>query len=136
MISYADDLVALCHSQEQAEQVKATAGGVAGAQGPGLQRGQDDGSSTSARVSISWGSMSAATRRQAADQAEQGGHQAGRERLAAEMRALRGGNAKAVLATLNPVTGAGQPTTGAWCHAGYSTSLDDYMWKLTYKWAS
>ena len=35
-----------------------------------------------------------------------------RERLAAEMRALRGGNAAAVLAKINPITRAGRTTTG------------------------
>ena len=44
LIRYADDLVVLCHSQEQAGHVRAQlggSGGVAGAQGSCLQRGQD-----------------------------------------------------------------------------------------------
>ena len=41
LVRYADDLVALCISRTQAEQVKARLAAVAGAQGAGLQRGQD-----------------------------------------------------------------------------------------------
>ena len=41
LIRYADDMVALCHSQQQADRCQGTAGAVAGAPGPGLQRGQD-----------------------------------------------------------------------------------------------
>jgi len=41
LIRYADDLVALCSTKAQAEEVKGTPGRVASAQGAGLQRGQD-----------------------------------------------------------------------------------------------
>ena len=61
--------------RQQAEQVKARLAAVAGAPGPGLQRGQDADRPPRARASTSWGSTSAATQRQAADQAVQGGGQ-------------------------------------------------------------
>ena len=41
LVRYADDLVVCCHSRQQAEQVKARLGRMAGAPGSGLQRGQD-----------------------------------------------------------------------------------------------
>jgi len=44
-----------------------------------------------------------------------------RKRLASEVRALRGSNAAAVLARLNPIIRDGPPTTGGWCPARYST---------------
>ena len=58
-----------------------------------------------------------------------------RERLAAEMKALRGANAKAVLQRLNPIIRG----WAAYYRIGVSSqmfsALDRYMWTLTYKWA-
>ena len=58
-----------------------------------------------------------------------------KKRLAAEMRALRGSNAKAVLATIVPVTRGWSAYYRCVVSKRAFTSLDDYMWKLTYKWA-
>ncbi|MFF2464158.1 group II intron maturase-specific domain-containing protein, partial [Streptomyces mirabilis] len=58
-----------------------------------------------------------------------------RKRLAAEMRALRGANAEAVLMKLNPII---RGWAAYYRHAVSSRTfndLDDYLWKLTYKWA-
>ena len=41
LVRYADDLVALCHSRGAGRRGQGTAGRVAGAEGSGLQRGQD-----------------------------------------------------------------------------------------------
>ena len=58
-----------------------------------------------------------------------------RERLRTEMRALRGSNAKAVIAELNPIVkGWAAYYRGAVSKKTFST-LDDYLWELTYKWA-
>ncbi|HET9894871.1 MAG TPA: group II intron maturase-specific domain-containing protein, partial [Streptosporangiaceae bacterium] len=58
-----------------------------------------------------------------------------KKRLAAEMRALRGGNAAMVLATINPITrGWANYYRGAASSRVYA-GLDRYMWQLTYKWA-
>jgi RNA-directed DNA polymerase len=58
-----------------------------------------------------------------------------RKRLAGEFRALRGTNAEAVLAAIVPITRG----WGAYYKAAVSSrvfsALDDYLWKLTYKWA-
>jgi RNA-directed DNA polymerase len=58
-----------------------------------------------------------------------------RQKLADEMRRLRGSNAVAVIATLNPVI-------RGWtaCHRSMASSkafhtLGNHMWQLTYKWA-
>jgi hypothetical protein len=58
-----------------------------------------------------------------------------RERLRTEMRTLRGSNAAAVITALNPVIKG-----WAACYRGVVSkktfsALDDYLWKLTYKWA-
>jgi RNA-directed DNA polymerase len=58
-----------------------------------------------------------------------------RKRLATEMRRLRGSNAGAVLARLNPmIWGWAAYYRGAVSSRVFS-SLDTYMWRLTYKWA-
>ena len=58
-----------------------------------------------------------------------------KKRLAAEMRTLRGSNAKAVLAAIVPVTRGWSAYYRCVVSKRVFTSLDDYMWKLTYKWA-
>ena len=58
-----------------------------------------------------------------------------KRKLAAEMRRLRGTNASAVLAAINPIVrGWASYYRGVVSKQAF-TDLDDYMWKLTYKWA-
>jgi RNA-directed DNA polymerase len=58
-----------------------------------------------------------------------------KRRLAAEMRALRGANAAAVVATVNPIIrGWANYYRGAVSSRVFAT-LDDYMWRRNYKWA-
>jgi RNA-directed DNA polymerase len=59
-----------------------------------------------------------------------------RERLASEMRALRGGNAMAVIARLNPVIRGWAACYREVVSCKMFGSLDDYLWKLPYKWAT
>ncbi len=58
-----------------------------------------------------------------------------RERLATEVRSLRGANAEAVIARLNPIIKG----WAAYYRIGVSkrafSALDHYLWKLVYKWA-
>ena len=135
LVRYADDMVLCCYSRQQAEQVKARLA-------DGWRRGVWSStrtrrrSCTSTRASTSSGSMSVAIdRRQAADQAEQGCGQAVRVGSPTRCAVLRGSNAMAVIARFNPIIRGGPPTTGGWCPASHSHSLDDYMWWLTFRWA-
>jgi RNA-directed DNA polymerase len=59
-----------------------------------------------------------------------------RTRLAAEMRALRGSNAQAVLATIVPIVRGWAAYYRCVVSKRVFTTLDDYLWKLTYKWAT
>ena len=59
-----------------------------------------------------------------------------RERLAAEMRILRGGNTMAVIATLNPIIRGWAAYYRGVVSSRQFHSLDNYLWKLTYKWAT
>ena len=58
-----------------------------------------------------------------------------RERLATEMRALRGSNAAAVIARLAPITRGWAAYYRAVVSSKLFASLDHYLFKLTYKWA-
>ena len=52
------------------------------------------------------------------------------------MRTLRGGNAMMVIATLNPVIRGWAAYYRGVVSSRLFGSLDDYVWKLTYKWAT
>jgi RNA-directed DNA polymerase len=58
-----------------------------------------------------------------------------RQRLADEMRRLRGSNAVAVIATLSPIIRGWTAYHRCMVSSEVFASLSDYMWKLTYKWA-
>ena len=135
LIRYADDLVACCHSRQQAEQVQAR---LADWLAPrGLVFNEDK----TRIVPLAEGfdflgfnirryhgrkllikPSAAAVRRI-------------RERLRAEMRVLRGANAMAVLARLNPIIRGWATYYRGVVSSEIFQSLDDYVWKLTYKWA-
>jgi RNA-directed DNA polymerase len=57
------------------------------------------------------------------------------QRLAAEMRALRGANAAMVLATINPITRGWANYYRGVASSRVFAALDSYLWRLTYKWA-
>jgi len=58
-----------------------------------------------------------------------------RKRLAAEMRALRGSNAAAVIAALNPIIRGWAAYYRGVVSSKIFGELDNYVWKLTYRWA-
>ncbi|MFJ1709919.1 group II intron reverse transcriptase/maturase [Kitasatospora sp. NPDC088346] len=58
-----------------------------------------------------------------------------RKRLADEVRALRGSNAMAVIAKLNPVIRGWAAYYRGVVSSALFSRLDHYMWQLTYRWA-
>jgi RNA-directed DNA polymerase len=58
-----------------------------------------------------------------------------RKRLRTEVRALRGSNAAAVIARLNPIIRGWAAYYRSVVASEVFTSLDHYLWKLVYKWA-
>ena len=58
-----------------------------------------------------------------------------RERLTAEMKALRGANAKAVIARLNPIVRGWPAYYRGVVSSEAFAALDRHLWTLTYKWA-
>jgi RNA-directed DNA polymerase len=136
LIRYADDLVALCESQEQAHQVKerlaewlALRGLVFNEDKTRVVHLERDGFNflgynvrryPNGKLLIK--PSKAAIRRI-------------RTRLATEMHALRGSNAVAVLVTVSPIVRGWAAFYRCVVSKKVFSSLDDYMWKLTYKWA-
>lgn len=133
-IRYADDVVVLCHTRQQAEQVKAR---LAEWLAPrGLVFNEDK--TQIVHLSTGFDFLGFNARRygqQLLIKPSKAAIQRIRERLRTEMRALRGSNAAAVLAALTPIIrGWAAYYRGAVSSRTFK-ALDNYMWKLTYKWA-
>src|SRR5262245_2230393 len=134
LVRYADDLIALCHSREQAERVKQELGGWLALRGltfnadktsiVHLDEGLDFLGFNVRRYSgkLLIKPSKAAIRRI-------------RQKLRAEMRSLRGSNAAGVLRAVNPVVrGWAAYYRGVVSNRVFS-NLDAYMWWLAYRWA-
>jgi RNA-directed DNA polymerase len=127
VVRYADDLLAFCHTRQEAEQVKAQ---LAAWLAPrGLVFNEDKTAISHLDDGVDFLGFNA--RRYDGKLLIK----RFRARLSAEMKALRGANAEAVLQRLNPIIRG----WSAYYRVGVSSktfnALDDHMWKLTYKWA-
>ena len=134
LVRYADDLLVLCHSRGQAEDVKERLAAWLGPRGLAFNEDKtrivhlDQGCDFLGfnirrfRGKLLTKPSDAALRRI-------------RDRLSAEMKALRGANADAVIAKLNPIIKG----WAAYYRIGVSkrafNDLDAHMWRLAYKWA-
>jgi RNA-directed DNA polymerase len=134
MVRYADDLVALCVSREQAEQVKARLAAWLAPRGLAFNEGKtkvvhlDDGFDfLGFNVRRYRGKLLIKPSKAAVQRI--------RKRLAADMLALRGANADAVLIRLNPIIRGWSAYYRSVVSSEVFNALDDYVWKLTYKWA-
>lgn len=134
VIRYADDLVALCHSQEQAQQVQARLAEWLAPRGLAFNDAKtrithlDEGCDfLGFNVRRYHGRLLIKPSKTAVKRI--------RGRLSRQMRALRGANATAVLATIVPITRGWAAYYRGVVSKEVFASLDDHMWKLTYKWA-
>jgi RNA-directed DNA polymerase len=131
----ATHLIALCHSRDQAEQVKAqlaawlTPRGLAfSGDKTRIVQVEDEGFDFLGFHVRRYGGKllikpsKAAVRRI-------------RERLATEMKALRGANAEAVLRKISPIVRGWTAYYRTVVSSKVFTGLDNYLWQLTYKWA-
>jgi RNA-directed DNA polymerase len=134
LIRYADDLIALCHSQEQALQVKAR---LAKWLAPrGLAFNEDKTRVVTLDEGFDFLGINA--RRYHGKLLIKPSKTAVRrirERLRTEMRSLRGANAAAVLKRLSPIIRGWAAYYRNVVSSETFNALDNYMWKLTYKWA-
>jgi RNA-directed DNA polymerase len=134
LIRYADDFVALCHTREEALEIKARLAKWLAPRGLAFNEDKtrivclDDGfdflgfNDRRYRGKLLIKPSKAAIRRI-------------RARLRSELRALRGHSAKAVIRRLNPIIRGWANYYRTHVAAEIFDKLDQYLWRLTYKWA-
>jgi len=133
LIRYADDFVVLCHTRQQALEVKAR---LASWLAPrGLSFNEDKTRVVTLNDGLDFLGFNV---RRHGDKLLIKPSKAAvrriRDRLRTELRSLRGSNARAVIRKLNPIIrGWANYNRGVVSSETFS-ALDDYMWKLTYKW--
>ena len=134
-IRYADDVVVLCHSQRQAEQVKARL--TEWLTPRGLVFNEDK--TTIVSLSQGFDFLGFSVRRyhrKLLIKPSKAAIKRLRKRLAIEMRRLRGSNVMAVLAKLNPIIRGWAAYYRSVVSSKLFSSLDHYLWQLLYKWAT
>jgi RNA-directed DNA polymerase len=138
LVRYADDYVAMCYSREQAEEVKQR---LAAWLAPrGLSFNEDK--TKIVHVEEGFSFLGFHIRRYVGRQGgkllikpSQESVKRFRERLAADMRSLRGANAAAVVSHLNPVIRGWSAYYRSVVSSLVFVGLDHYLWHLTYRWA-
>ena len=135
-IRYADDVVVLCHSQEQAAHVKAQLAEWLAPRGLAFNEDKTKIVHLSEGFDFLGVNVRRYPNRKLLIKPSKAAVRRLRERLAAEMRTLRGGNAMAVIAKLNPVIRGWAAYYRGVVSSRLFGSLDSYMWKLLYKWAT
>ena len=129
-------MVVLCHSQQQAEQVKARLAEWLALRGLAFNEDKTRIVHLEEGFDFLGFSVRRYPNRKLLIKPSEAAIRRVRERLAAETRNLRGGNAMAVIATLNPVIRGWAAYYPGAVSSGTFSSLDDYMWKLTWMWAT
>jgi RNA-directed DNA polymerase len=134
-VRYADDFVICCHTRQQAESVRDKLAGWLAERG--LSLNQDK--TRIVHLTQGFDFLSWTFRRYPSGKLlikpSKAAVRRHRQRLAAEMRNLRGSNAMAVIVTLNPVIRGWTAYHRCMVASGAFHSLDYQLWKLTYKWA-
>jgi len=134
VIRYADDLLALCHSRQQALEVKARLAGWLAPRGLSFNEDKtrvvtlDEGFDFLGFNVRRYGNKPLIKPSKAAQRRI-------RERLRTELRSLRGSNAQAVIKRLNPIIRGWAAYYRTQVSSEIFNSLDHYLWRLTYKWA-
>ncbi len=135
LVRYADDLVALCHTQEQAHKVKEQ---LADWLAPrGLAFNEDK--TKIAPLSEGFDFLGFTIRRYGTKllvKPSKAAIKRFRKRLATEMRALRGANAMAVIARMSPIIRGWAAYYRSVVSSRVFNRLDAHMWTLLYKWAT
>jgi RNA-directed DNA polymerase len=135
VVRYADDLLALCHDREQAEQVKARLAAWLAPRGLAFNEAKTQITHLDQGVDF-LGFDIRRYRGKLLTKPSKDAMRRIRGRLSAEMKALRGSNADAVIAKINPIISG----WSAYYRIGVSkrafNTLDAHLWRLVYKRAS
>ena len=135
VVRYADDLVAMCHSREQAEQVKERLTGWLAPRGLAFNEEKTRIVRLEEGFDFLGFNIRMYRNRKLLIKPSKAAVKRIRKRLAAEVLALRGSNAEAVIAKLNPIIRGWAAYYRIGVSSAVFNSLDTYMWRLTYKWA-
>jgi RNA-directed DNA polymerase len=134
LIRYADDLVALCHSRQEALEVKAR---LANWLAPrGLAFNEDK--TRVVTLNEGFDFLGFNVRRYGTKpliKPSKAAIRRVRERLRVELRSLRGSNAQTAIKRLNPIIRGWAAYYRTQVSAEIFGKLDHYLWRLTYKWA-
>ncbi len=132
---YADDLVVCCHSRQQAEQVQARLAGWLEPRGLAFNEAKTRIVPLSEGFDFLGFNLRRYLNGKLLIKPGATAIKRFRNRLAREFRALRGSNAAAVLAKIVPITRGWVAYYRTVVSSRVFHALDDYLWKLTYKWA-
>lgn len=142
LVRYADDMVACCYSQQQAEQVKAS---LAAWLAPrGLSFNEDKTRIVHVECGGGFDFLGFTVRRYQQHgsrpaklliKPSQDAVRRIRKRLADEVRGMRGSNVRAVIARLTPIIRGWAAYYRGVVSSKVFASLDHHVWRLTYRWA-
>lgn len=134
LIRYADDLVALCHTPDQAAQVKERLAEWLAPRGLTFNEAKTCITTLDEGFDFLGFNVRRYGRKLLIKPSKEAMKRI-RDRLSTEMRVLRGDNAEAVLQRLNPIIRGWSAYYRIAVSSKAFAALDLHMWRLTYKWA-
>jgi RNA-directed DNA polymerase len=135
LVRYCDDFVVCCHTRQQAGQVKAQLAEWLAPRGLAFNDEKTKIVSLEAGYDFLGFSIRRYRNGKLLIKPSKAAVRRVKRKLAEQMRRLRGHNASAVLAAICPITRGWASYYRSVVSKKTFTSVDDYLWKLTYKWA-
>ena len=135
LVRYCDDFVVCCHTRQQAEQVKARLAGWLAPRGLAFNDEKTKIVSLEAGYDFLGFNIRRYRNGKLLIKPSKAAVRRVKRKLAEQMRRLRGQNASAVLAAICPITRGWASYYRSVVSKKTFTTVDDYLWKLTYKWA-
>jgi RNA-directed DNA polymerase len=135
LVRYCDDFVVCCHTRQQAEQVKAQLAGWLAPRGLAFNEDKTRIVSLQAGYDFLGFNIRQYRNGKLLIKPSKAAVRRVKRKLADQMRRHRGQNVSAVLAAVCPITRGWASFYRAVVSKKTFNSVDDYLWKLTYKWA-
>jgi RNA-directed DNA polymerase len=135
VVRYADDLVVCCHTRQQAEQVKAQLAEWLAPKGLAFNEDKTRIVPLEAGYDFLGFNVRRYRNGKLLIKPSKAAVRRVKRKLAEQMRRLRGQNVSAVLAAICPITRGWASFYRSVVSKKTFNILDDYLWKLTYKWA-
>jgi RNA-directed DNA polymerase len=135
LVRFADDFVACCYSRQQAEQVKVRLAGWLATRGLSFNEEKTNIVPLSRGFDFLGFNLRGYPNGKLLIKPSEKAVRRFRERLAFEIRSLRGSNARAVIVRLSPIVRGWSAYYRTVVSSRVFHALDRYLWHLTYKWA-